>query len=188
MHLVVGLGNPGKEYENTRHNIGFKVIDYLSQKFNFDMSRERFKGMFGESIINGEKVLFLKPLTYMNLSGESVIEAVNFYKIPVENVIIIYDDMAIETGKLRLRPSGSDGGHNGMKSLINHLGTKEFKRIRVGIGKAPGSIVDYVLGRFSSEEETLIEKSVAEAGDAAISIIEIGIQNAMNKHNSFSPC
>ena len=173
MHLVVGLGNPGKEYENTRHNVGFKVIDYLSQKFNFDMSRERFKGMFGESIIKGEKVLFLKPLTYMNLSGESVIEAVNFYKIPVENVIIIYDDMAIETGKLRLRPSGSDGGHNGMKSLINHLGTKEFKRIRVGIGK---------------EEETLIEKSVAEAGDAAISIIEIGIQNAMNKHNSFSPC
>lgn len=188
MYLVVGLGNPGREYENTRHNVGFKVIDCLSNKLGFETSRERFKGMFGEYILGGEKILFLKPLTYMNLSGEALIEAASFYKIPIENIIVVYDDMAIDTGKIRLRPSGSDGGHNGMKNIILHLGSKDFKRIRVGIGKASVSIVDYVLGRFSKEDECIIEKSIIASADAVISIINDGIQNAMNKYNTFDAC
>ncbi|KMT22057.1 aminoacyl-tRNA hydrolase [Clostridium cylindrosporum] len=188
MYLVVGLGNPGKEYENTRHNVGFEVIDYLSNKLGFDTSRERFGGNFGEYIYAGEKIIFLKPLTYMNLSGESLIEAASFYKIEAENIIVVYDDMAIETGKIRLRPSGSDGGHNGMKNIIAHLQSKEFKRIRVGIGKAPRSIVDYVLGKFTNEERKLIDKSVEAAGEGVMSIIQDGIQNAMNKYNTFNAC
>lgn len=188
MYLVVGLGNPGREYANTRHNVGFKVIDCISERLGFNISKERFKGMFGEYIVGGEKVIFLKPLTYMNLSGESLIEAASFYKIPLENIIVVYDDMAVDTGRIRLRPSGSDGGHNGMKSIINHLGTKEFKRIRVGIGKAPRSIVDYVLGNFTSEEGELIKLSVEASAEAVISIINDGIQTAMNKYNTFNAC
>ncbi len=185
MYLVVGLGNPGREYESTRHNVGFMVIDYLADKLDFNTSRERFKGMFGEYILGGEKIIFLKPLTYMNLSGEAIIEAASFYKIPLENIIIVYDDMAIDTGKIRIRPSGSDGGHNGIKSTINHLGSKEFPRIRVGIGKAPRGVVDYVLGSFTKEENVLMEKSIKAAGESVLSIITDGVQSSMNKYNSF---
>lgn len=186
MYLVVGLGNPGKEYEDTRHNIGFKVLDYLKEDLGFEISKKRFNGLVGEYMLGEQKVLFLKPLTYMNLSGESIIEAINFYKIPLENIIIIYDDMAIDVGKIRIRSSGSHGGHNGMRSIINHLASLEFPRIRVGIGSSNGSIVDYVLGRFSSEESDLMEKSIAIAGESAKAIIENGVTYSMNKFNGFN--
>ncbi|MEG0371400.1 MAG: aminoacyl-tRNA hydrolase [Clostridium sp.] len=188
MYLVVGLGNPGKQYEGTRHNAGFEVVDYLCNKFAFDMGRERFRGNFGEYILGTEKIVFLKPLTYMNLSGEALVQAASFYKIEPENIIVIYDDMAIDTGRIRLRPSGSDGGHNGMKSIIHSLQSREFARIRVGIGKAPRNIVDYVLGKYSNDEREIINRSVEAAAKAVISIIEDGIQNAMNKYNTFDGC
>lgn len=186
MYLVVGLGNPGREYEDTRHNVGFKVIDCLSEKLGFEMSKERFKSLFGEYILEGEKVIFLKPLTYMNLSGESVIEAIMFYKMPLENIIIVYDDMAINVGRIRIRNSGSHGGHNGMKSIINHLKSEDFSRIRIGIGSTENNIVDHVLGNFSKEEDKLIQKSVNTGADSVISIIKDGIITSMNKYNGFN--
>ncbi|MEG2337513.1 MAG: aminoacyl-tRNA hydrolase [Clostridium sp.] len=188
MYLVVGLGNPGREYEGTRHNAGFEVIDCLSRKFGFNMDRERFKGNFGEYIIDGQKTIFLKPLTYMNLSGEALIEAASFYKIDPENIIVIYDDMAIDLGKIRIRPSGTDGGHNGMKNILLHLQTKDFPRIRVGIGKAQRGIVDYVLGKYSDEERKIMDKSVEVSADAVVDMIKGSISNAMNKYNTFNGC
>jgi PTH1 family peptidyl-tRNA hydrolase len=145
MYLVAGLGNPGREYEGTRHNIGFMVLDYMSQKFGFNISKIKLKGLIGEYVLKGEKILFLKPSTFMNLSGESIREAADFYNIPKENIIIIYDDMALEVGRLRIRPSGSDGGHNGMKSIIYQLNSKDFPRVRVGIGKSNYDTVSHVL-------------------------------------------
>jgi PTH1 family peptidyl-tRNA hydrolase len=186
MYLVVGLGNPGREYDGTRHNVGFEAIDYLSDKLNFEVSKIKFKGKIGEKNISGEKVIFLKPSTYMNLSGESVREAAAFYKIPFENVIVIYDDVAIEVGKIRIREKGSDGGHNGMKSIINQFGNDTFPRVRIGIGAAKGDMVSHVLGGFRVEEKKAIIEAIMAAGDAAIEIIVNGTQSSMNKYNSFN--
>lgn len=185
MYLVVGLGNPGREYERTRHNVGFDVIDYLSEKLSFEVSKIKFKGLIGEKSISSEKVIFLKPSTFMNLSGESVRDAANFYKIPAENIIVIYDDVAVEAGRLRIRPSGSDGGHNGMKSIIYQLANDQFPRVRVGISAPRGEMVSHVLGKFTEDERNLIEQVVKVAGDAAIEIIQSGVQSAMNRYNSF---
>lgn len=185
MFLVVGLGNPGRQYEGTRHNVGFDVIDWIAEKENIDISRIKFKGLVGEKVIAGEKVIFLKPSTFMNLSGESVREAAAFYKIPPENIIVIYDDVAIEVGRLRIRPSGSDGGQNGMKSIIYQLNSNQFPRIRIGIGKPVGDMADYVLGRFSPQDRKLVDEVIKAAGDAVIEIIQNGIQSGMNKYNSF---
>jgi peptidyl-tRNA hydrolase, PTH1 family len=185
MYLVVGLGNPGKEYAGTRHNVGFEAIDYLSEKFNFDVNKIKFKGTIGEKKFSGERVIFLKPSTYMNLSGESVREAASFYKIPFENVIVIYDDVAIEVGKIRIREKGSDGGHNGMKNIIYQFGSDSFPRIRIGIGAARGNMVSHVLGGFMPEEKKPMIEAIMAAGDAAIEIIGSGIQSSMNKYNSF---
>lgn len=186
MYLVVGLGNPGREYEGTRHNVGFEVVNNISEKLNFNISKIKFKGLVGESIIGGEKCIFLKPSTYMNLSGESVREAADFYKVPAENIIIIYDDVSIELGRIRIRPSGSDGGHNGMKSIIYHLNNDSFPRVRVGIGNPNYDIISYVLGRFMPEEKECISKAIIKASDAVLEIIENGIQSAMNKYNCFN--
>lgn len=134
MFLIVGLGNPGREYENTRHNIGFAAIDIIAEKYNIDVNRTKFKGEYGEGFINGNKVILLKPYTFMNLSGESVREAIDFYKLTEEEVLIIYDDISLEVGRLRIREKGSAGGHNGIKSIINHIGTDVFTRIKIGVG------------------------------------------------------
>jgi PTH1 family peptidyl-tRNA hydrolase len=186
MYLVAGLGNPGLEYEGTRHNAGFYVIDYLSEKLNFKVSKIKFKGKIGDCMIGDEKVIFLKPGTYMNASGESVVEAASFYKIPVENIIIVYDDKDIPIGRIRIRPSGSDGGHNGMKSIIYNLNSNEFKRVRVGIGNPDKDMVSFVLGRFSKEEAALVKQAMMTAGDAVIEIIKNGIMSSMNKYNAFN--
>ncbi|TDT63457.1 aminoacyl-tRNA hydrolase [Fonticella tunisiensis] len=185
MYLVAGLGNPGGEYEGTRHNVGFDVIDYLSDKLGFQVNKIKFKGSVGEYIVKGDKVLFLKPSTFMNLSGESIREAADFYKIPVENIIVVYDDVAIDVGRLRVRPSGSDGGHNGMKSIIYQLSSDKFPRVRVGIGASKGDMISHVLGKFSQEERKLIDEVIKAAADAVMEIIENGVQSAMNKYNSF---
>lgn len=183
MYLVVGLGNPGREYEGTRHNAGFDVIDYMSEKMGFKVSKIKFKGLTGETFIGGEKVIFLKPSTFMNSSGESVREAVQFYGIPVENIIVIYDDMAIQVGRIRIRASGSDGGHNGMKSIIYQLNSDQFPRVRIGIGEKRGDVVSYVLGKFSKEERVLVDRAIERAAKAVVEIIENNIQSAMNLYN-----
>jgi PTH1 family peptidyl-tRNA hydrolase len=168
MYLVAGLGNPGREYEGTRHNVGFEVVDYMADKLGFDVSRIKFKGLVGEYNISGEKVIFLKPSTFMNLSGTSVNEAASFYKIPVENIIIVYDDISIDFGRVRIRPSGSDGGHNGMKSIIYQLSSDSFPRVRVGIGGPDRNLVSYVLGRFKEEEKKSLPEILKAASDSVV--------------------
>lgn len=185
MYLVVGLGNPGREYDGTRHNVGFEAIEYLGEKLNFDVSKIKFKGKIGEKNVSGERVVFLKPSTYMNLSGESVFAAAAFYKIPIQNVIVIYDDVAIEPGRIRIREKGSAGGHNGMKSIISQFGSEEFPRIRIGIGSPKGNMVAHVLGGFMQDEKESMIKAIMAAGDAAVEIITNGVQSSMNKYNSF---
>lgn len=184
MYAIVGLGNPGKEYENTRHNAGYDALDYISKKYNIDINRIKFKGIVGEGFIEGKKVMLLKPTTYMNLSGESVRELMDFYKLSHEEIIIIYDDISLEVGRLRIRTKGSAGGHNGIKSIISHCGDV-FPRIKIGVGQPDKNLVNHVLGKFSKEDRDLMEKSLEAASDAAVSIIKEGIQGAMNKFNSF---
>lgn len=183
--LIVGLGNPGEEYKYTRHNSGYRVVDLLAQKLNIDINKEKFKGMFGEGTYNGKKVMVLKPTTYMNLSGESVVEAVNFYKIPLEDVIVVYDDIDIEIGKIRIRPEGSSGTHNGMRNISDLLGSHDFPRIRVGIGKAPQGmdLANFVLSKFSIDEQSDIEKAIDMASEAVLEVIRSGIGKAMNIYN-----
>ena len=185
MYLIVGLGNPGKEYENTRHNIGFDVIDYIAKENNINITKEKFKGIYGDGIINGHKVILLKPLTYMNLSGDSIRELSNFYKIGNENIIVIYDDISLEVGRMRLRPKGSAGGHNGIKSIIANMGTDEFPRIKVGVGQPKGDLVSHVLGKFSKEENKILDNVIEAAEKATLCIVSKGINEAMNKFNSF---
>jgi len=187
MYLIVGLGNPGKEYENTRHNVGFMVLDLLSQKLKTDIGKVKFKGLVGETALKGEKLLLLKPQTYMNLSGHSVLDAVNFYKIPVENIIVIYDDMDLPVGRLRIRPGGSSGGHHGVESIIYQLSSDAFPLIRIGIGR-PGGEKDpvyHVLGRFGGEEADKIQAVLTAACEAALLIIDNGVNEAMNRFNGF---
>lgn len=185
MFLIAGLGNPGKEYAHTRHNVGFDVLDLISGKYNIDINRLKFKGEYGEGNIASEKVIILKPLTFMNLSGESISEAVNFYKIPKQNIIIIYDDISLQVGRMRIRDSGSAGGHNGIKSIIANLGSDVFTRIKVGVGAPEKELVSHVLGKFNREDRVKIEKAFAAAADAAECIIKEGSKAAMNKFNGF---
>lgn len=186
MYIISGLGNPGREYEMTRHNIGFEVIDYLADKYNVKVSKLKFKGLYGEMNIDGEKTYLVKPQTYMNLSGDCIREFADFYKIPVQNIIIINDDIDIDAGKLRIRAKGSAGTHNGLKSVIYQLQSDEFPRIRIGVG-APRhkdfDLADYVLGRFSRDEIPVMEKAIISAADAAVEIVMSGIDRAMNKYN-----
>mgnify|MGYP003560669580 CR=1 FL=1 len=187
MFLIVGLGNPGREYENTRHNIGFAAIDIIAEKYNIDINRKKFKGEYGEGFINGNKVILLKPYTFMNLSGESVREAIDFYKLTEEEVLIIYDDISLELGRLRIREKGSAGGHNGIKSIINHMGTDVFTRIKIGVGAPKGDLVNYVLGKFSKEEVNILKQTLDAVTEATADIIDNGAKDAMNKFNGFSP-
>ena len=187
MFLIVGLGNPGREYENTRHNIGFAAIDIIAEKYNIDVNRTKFKGEYGEGFINGNKVILLKPYTFMNLSGESVREAIDFYKLTEEEVLIIYDDISLEVGRLRIREKGSAGGHNGIKSIINHIGTDVFTRIKIGVGAPKGDLVNHVLGKFSKEEVNILKQTLDVVAKATEYIIANGAKDAMNKFNGFSP-
>ncbi|MCJ7688241.1 MAG: aminoacyl-tRNA hydrolase [Clostridiaceae bacterium] len=186
MYLVVGLGNPGDEYKHTRHNVGFDIIDLMKGKYNISINRIKFKGVYGEVNISGEKVILLKPSTYMNLSGESVREAVSFYKIPSENIIIIHDDISLDAGKLRIRSKGSAGGHNGLKSIIANLSSDVFTRIKIGVGQPQNSIIPHVLGKFSKEDRVLVEKTFDASIKAVETIIEKGCTEAMNDFNGFS--
>ena len=185
MKLIVGLGNPGKQYEKTRHNVGFEVIDVLANKWSISLDQAKHKGIYGMGVVNGEKVILLKPLTYMNLSGESIAEVMNFFKIEIEDFVVMYDDLDLPPGKIRLRQKGSAGGHNGIKSTIAHLGTQDFNRIRVGIGRpsVPMSITDYVLGRFTVEEWSDISQSIEKSANACEAWVNSSFLQVMNEYN-----
>lgn len=185
MKLIIGLGNPGKPYEHTRHNIGFDVIDALADKWGVTLNQTKFNGMYATAHRPEGKVMLLKPLTYMNLSGECVRPMMDYFDIDVEDIIVIYDDLDLETGKLRLRQKGSAGGHNGIKSLIHHLGTQEFNRIRVGVSRPPAGmkVADYVLSKFSKEEEPVIQEATnksCEAVEASLSKKFLEVMNIFN--------
>ena len=188
MFLIVGLGNPGKEYDGTRHNIGFAAVDYIADKYNIELNRIKFKGVFGEGFIEGKKVILLKPTTYMNLSGESIREVINFYKISNEEVIVIYDDISLEVGRLRIREKGSHGGHNGIKSIIAKLGTDVFPRIKVGVGAPKGNLVSHVLGKFSEDEIEVLRETIKASSDAVSIMMKADTKEAMNKLNGFNAC
>ncbi|MGV1022185.1 aminoacyl-tRNA hydrolase [Clostridium perfringens] len=183
MILIVGLGNPGKQYEQTRHNIGFDVIDYMANKYNIDVNREKFKGICGEGFIENKKVILLKPLTYMNLSGESIRELANFYKLEDDEIIVVYDDISLDIGRLRIREKGSAGGHNGIKSIIQNLGGDKFPRVKVGVGQTKDNLVNHVLGKFSKEDREHIEKVIPVVSDAIVEIVKNDAKESMNKFN-----
>ncbi len=186
MYLVAGLGNPGSRYEMTRHNIGFHTIDYIAEELGAKIKKLKFKALYGECEIGGERVFLAKPQTYMNLSGESVEEFASFYKIPVGNIIVISDDIALPAGRIRIRAKGSAGGHNGLKSIIYRLGSDEFTRVRIGVGQPEHSgyeLADYVLGRFAKEEIPVLEEAIVKAYKAVSEIVLRGTQSAMNKFN-----
>ena len=185
MFVIVGLGNPTAQYEGTRHNAGFDVIDVLAEKYNISVDARKCRAFCGKGVIAGQKVLLVKPQTYMNLSGESVGGIVNYYKIdPESDLLVIYDDISLDVGQLRIRKKGSAGGHNGIKSIIAHLGTQEFPRVKVGVGEKPArmDLADYVLGHFSKEEQATMDDAVKEAADAVCEIVNVGIAQAMNDH------
>ena len=186
MYLIAGLGNPGKQYEATRHNMGFDTVDCLVEKHNIPQGGVKFNAMYGKGIIGGEKAILMKPLSYMNLSGGPIQEMSGYFKIdPETELIVIYDDIDLEPGQLRIRKKGSAGGHNGIKSIIAHLGTQEFPRVKVGVGEKPArmDLADYVLGHFSKEEQATMDDAVKEAADAVCEIVNVGIAQAMNDHN-----
>ncbi len=184
--LLVCLGNPGRDYENTRHNIGFMAADELARREGVKINKLRYRALTGEIRAGGERVLVLKPQTYMNLSGEAVKLAGGFYKIPPGRVLVVSDDVALPLGKLRIRAGGSAGGHNGLKNIIAHLGTDQFPRIRVGVG-APAhpehDMIDWVIGRFTSQEKKIVDEAVGRAVEAALCVMEKGVAEAQNQYN-----
>lgn len=183
--IIAGLGNPGRKYDNTRHNVGFGTVDLLSQRHGIKVSRLKHKALVGDGTIKNKKVLLVKPQTFMNLSGESIRDLMEWFKIPMEKLILIYDDADLPLGKVRVRPSGSSGTHNGMKSVIFQLQKDDFPRIRIGIDKAPEGwdLADYVLARFNSEEGKIIGAGISNAADAAEAIVISGVNTAMNRYN-----
>lgn len=186
MYIIVGLGNPTKEYDKTRHNVGFSVIDVLADRIGIDVSEKKHRALCGKGMLEGQKVILAKPQTFMNLSGESVRAMVDFYKVSPDEVIIVYDDISLEPGQLRIRTKGSAGGHNGIKNIIAHLGTQEFPRIKVGVGEKPKYmyLADYVLSRFSKGEQELMDDAFREAADAVTMMISEGMDAAMNHFNA----
>ena len=183
--LIIGLGNPGKPYEHTRHNIGFNVIDELANRWNAPLNQTKFNGMYATLHRPEGKVMLVKPLTYMNLSGECVRPLMDYFDIEIEDIIVVYDDLDLEMGKLRLRAKGSAGGHNGIKSLIQHLGTQEFNRIRVGVDRPPAGmkVADYVLSRFSKEDQPTVKEAVDKSCDAIETALTKPFLDVMNKFN-----
>lgn len=185
MKVIAGLGNPTKKYEGTRHNMGFSAIYQIADRYNIKMNILNHKALIGTGIIAGEKVMLVMPQTFMNLSGESIGEILRYYKLTPEDLIVLYDDIDLDIGKLRIRAKGSAGGHNGIKNIIAHIGTTEFDRVRIGVGHKPEGrdLADYVLSRFSSGELPVVRDSVSKAADAIEVIITTGIDAAMNKFN-----
>ena len=185
MYVVVGLGNPGKDYTKTRHNIGFNVVDLIAKRNNINLNKIKFQSVYGEGIIGGEKILLMKPQTFMNNSGISLRDVYQYYKIPIENIIVIVDDIDIDFSTVRIRAKGSAGSHNGLKSIINYLGNENFPRVKVGIGKKYENqdLASFVLSRFSPDEQEDINISLVTAAEAVESIIKDGINQAMNKYN-----
>lgn len=185
MYLIAGLGNPGDNYKMTRHNIGFEVIDYIADRCGVRLNKLKFKSLYGECVMGGgEKVYLIKPQTFMNLSGEAVMEFASFFKVQPQNIIIIHDDTALDAGRMRIRAKGSDGGHNGVKNIIYLLRTDEFIRIRIGIGSPEkGDLADFVLGRFTKEEIPVLEEVIIKTADAAELIVGGQLNMAMNKYN-----
>ena len=187
MYIIAGLGNPTKEYEGTRHNVGFDVIDRLSERYNIDVTMEKHRALIGKGMIAGQKVILVKPQTYMNLSGESIRSVIDYYKVdPEKELIVIYDDISLGVGQLRIRAKGSAGGHNGIKSIISSVGTSNFMRIKVGVGEKPQGwdLADHVLGRFSGEDRARVEEAIRDAEDAAALMIQGEADKAMNDFNA----
>lgn len=186
MYLIVGLGNPGRQYEATRHNMGFDTIDYLVEEYRVPQGGVKFNAMYGKGVIGGEKVILMKPLSFMNLSGGPVREMVNYFKIdPETQMIVIYDDIDLEPGQLRIRKQGSAGGHNGIKDIIRQLGTEKFLRVKVGVGAKPKGwdLADHVLSRFADSDRKLVDEAIEKAGKAVEIIISQGADAAMNEYN-----
>ena len=186
MYLIVGLGNPGAKYAHTRHNVGFDVLDALSKKLNVSISRERDNALTGECFVGGQKVILALPQTYMNLSGEAVLPLANYYKIPPENLLVVYDDIDLPQGHIRIRKNGSAGTHNGMRSIVGMLGYENFPRLRVGVGqKREGyELADWVLGHYIGEEQEVADKAFALAADAIVDYIQNGIESTMRTYNT----
>ena len=186
MYLIVGLGNPGAKYAHTRHNVGFDVLEALSKKLNVSISRERDNALIGECFVGGQKVILAMPQTYMNLSGEAVMPLTNYFKIPPENLLVVYDDIDIPQGHIRIRKNGSAGTHNGMRSIVGLLGYENFPRLRVGVGqKREGyELADWVLGHYIGEEQEVADKAFALAADAIVDYIQNGIDSAMRTYNT----
>lgn len=186
MYCIVGLGNPGLKYENTRHNAGFLTIDYLANKFGIDVKKSKFKSLYGQGVISGQKVMLVKPQTYMNNSGEAVREIINFYKFDIDKLIVIYDDIDIEFGTIRIRKKGSAGTHNGMKSIIYQIQDDKFPRIKIAVGKKPEymDLANFVLSGFTEKEAEVIREEIKLAADSIETMIESSIDMSMNKFNS----
>jgi len=185
--LIVGLGNPGPQYTGTRHNVGFEVVDELGRRHGISLGREKFHAWYGLGHVVGEQVLLLKPTTYMNRSGRAVVAAGRFYKLELDDLLVIADDLALPTGRLRLRVQGSAGSHKGLQDIIERAGSEAWCRLRIGIGAAPGSGTSHVLGRFGAEEEELMQQAVARAADAVECWVEQGPERAMNRFNVGAP-
>lgn len=188
--LIVGLGNPGKEYEKTRHNCGFRAIDVLAQKLGCKVDKGKFQGLYGQTNYGGSKLLLLKPLTYMNLSGRSVLQLSAYFHVPPQQIIVLFDDISLEPGRLRIRADGSAGGHNGIKSIISELGSQDFPRVKIGVGgKAhpDQDLADHVLSGFSALEEKALISALERAADAALCIIDKGVPEAANRFNGSHP-
>lgn len=185
MYIIVGLGNPGSQYQASRHNIGWDVITRISDDYKIPLNMKKHKAICGTGYIEGQKVILAQPITYMNLSGESVREMMDFYKVSNEDIIVIYDDITLDIGQLRIRKKGSAGGHNGIKSIIQHLGSDEFPRIKVGVGNKPKDwdLADYVLSRFKDEEQATVREALKDSSDACKWMITKSIDEAMNCYN-----
>ena len=186
MYLILGLGNPGKEYKNTRHNVGYMALEKLAEAYSVDLVKEKFQAIYGEGRIGTEKVILAKPLTYMNNSGQSARAICDFYKIDPEHVIVLYDDMNLSVGSIRIRPQGSDGGHNGIKSILYHLRSDQFPRVRFGVGAPRGkgdAVIRHVLGRLGGEDASRLEECISETPAIIKTIIEFSVSEAMNRFN-----
>lgn len=183
MKVIVGLGNPGRKYSDTRHNIGFRVLEEMARRHSIEKEESRFDAIIGHIRIAGEKILLVKPLTYMNLSGKAVQPLIRWFKLELTELIVIYDDMDLASGSLRLRAQGGSGGHKGMTSIMNCLGTKKFARIRIGIGRPDDEAIDWVLGKFSPLEQKLVDETIDRAADALECWVKLGIERTMNEYN-----
>ena len=188
--LIVGLGNPGKDYERTRHNAGFRAIDILADKLGCRIDKGKFQGLYGQTVYGGKKVYLLKPLTYMNLSGRSVLQLSAYFNIPPQRIIVLFDDISLAPGRLRIRADGSAGGHNGIKSIISEVGSQNFPRVKIGVGSKPNpefDLADWVLSTFSAKEEKDLQFALSNAADAALCVIDHGVPESANRFNGTHP-